>query len=50
MFGVNGEYNIVEGVSMFTNSNISVLYGEVNYKVVTTVTANTSGTTNFSDD
>ncbi len=50
MVGMNGEYTFTKGVSLFANSNISVLYGETRYKLLTTVTSNSSGQNDFPDD
>ncbi len=50
IFGGNGEYCFTKNVSLFVNSSVSVLYGESRYKVVTTVTPNTSGVNDFTND
>lgn len=39
MFGMNAEYNIAKGISIFSDSNVGVLYGENNYNVTTYVSA-----------
>jgi hypothetical protein len=37
MFGVNGEYHIISGISIFTDSSVGVLYGKNSYSAKTFV-------------
>lgn len=50
MFGMNGEYSIVEGFSIFSDSNVGVLYGQVKYNMLAVVTAESAGSNIFTED